>query len=333
MHPIKRIAVGATTFLVAAAAVVYLDRLEAPENESNILKPEFTSPNSYHPISIPALSQKEYNGRDLKLGIVQANTDRYTRYFVTYKSGDLTISGIMNIPKGDGPFPVLILNHGYIDPAIYTNGRGLRREQDYLASNGFAVLHPDYRNHAQSDKDPDYEHNIRTGYIEDVINAVLAVKGSDIPRLDTDRIGMLGHSMGGGIAQGVMVIQPDLVDAFVLYAPVSSNVVDSFNRWTTTRPAVASEIVRRFGSPADKPDFWKNLSPRTFFEKVSAPVLIFHGTADDSVPIEWSRDTERLLREGGKEVRLVEYPGQPHEFSTSHPDFMSQTSAFFNENL
>jgi hypothetical protein len=29
----------------------------------------------------------------------------------------------------------VILNHGYIDPAIYTNGRGLKREQDYLARN------------------------------------------------------------------------------------------------------------------------------------------------------------------------------------------------------
>lgn len=39
----------------------------------------------------------------------------------------------MNIPKGDGSYPLVILNHGHIDTDIYTLGRGLKREQDYLA--------------------------------------------------------------------------------------------------------------------------------------------------------------------------------------------------------
>jgi uncharacterized protein len=59
----------------------------------------------------------------------------------------------MNIPIRKGKYPLVILNHGYIDPAVYTLGRGLKREQDFLARNGFAVLHTDYRNHAFSDDD------------------------------------------------------------------------------------------------------------------------------------------------------------------------------------
>jgi uncharacterized protein len=284
-------------------------------------------------LSLPGLMEKDFDGRDLKLGQVLATTTTYTKYFITYKSGALTISGIMNIPKGDGPFPVVILNHGYIDPAIYTNGRGLRREQEYLASHGFAVLHTDYRNHAQSDKDTNIEANIRVGYIEDAINAVLAVKNSNISQLDKNKIGMLGHSMGGGVTQAVMVVKPDLIDAVVLYAPVSSDVSDNYRRWTTTRPAIAKLIADRYGTPEQDPKFWADLSPRTFFDNVEVPVLMFHGTADDSVPISWSRDTLRLLREQQKDVRLVEYPGQPHEFSSAHLDFMTQTAAFFTANL
>src|SRR4249920_3740286 len=69
-----------------------------------------------HPVSLQALMAKEYDGRQLRVGRVLARTSDYTRHFVTYRSGKLTISGIMNVPTGAGPFPVLVLNHGYIDP-------------------------------------------------------------------------------------------------------------------------------------------------------------------------------------------------------------------------
>ena len=285
------------------------------------------------PVSIQAMQRKDYDGRDLTLGKVLAENESYTRYYITYMSGQFKVSGIMNVPKGKGPFPVLILNHGYIDPAIYTNGRGLRREQDYLARQGFVVIHIDYRNHADSDKDPDNDINIRIGYVEDAINAVYAVKESGLPYFAKDKIGMLGHSMGGGVSQAVMVVQPELVDAFVLYAPVSMDVRDSFERWTRTRPEVAQKIIELFGEPKDNPKFWDNISPSTFIKEVKSPAMIFHGTADADVPIEWSRRTRDSLVSVGKSVELVEYPGQPHEFTTTHTDFMRRSTEFFRTNL
>ena len=299
-------------------------------------KPVLETETSIDPVSLPALMTKEFDGRELNLGQVQDNNSAYIRYYITYKSGDLKISGIMNIPKGTPPkggWPVLFLNHGHIDTSVYTNGRGLRREQDYLARQGFAILHSDYRDHAQSDKDPDTETNVRLGYIEDVINAVLAVKNSNIPSLSKERFGMLGHSMGGGISQAVMVVKPGLVDAFVLYAPVSSDVVDSYNRWLSRNSSNLGRIEKAHGTPGENPEFWKNMSPRTFFEKVEAPVMIFHGTADESCEIDWSRQTRDLLLAAGKKVELVEYPGQAHEFGPTFNDFMKQTSEFFKNSL
>ncbi len=126
-------------------------------------------------------------------------TDAYRQHFVTYRSEGLTISGILNRPRGRGPFPVSVLGHGYIDPAYYVNGQGLRREQDWLARAGFAVLHTDYRNHASSDDDPTAETRLRLGYTVDVINAVQAVKRSRLRFLDTDRIGLLGRSSRCGV--------------------------------------------------------------------------------------------------------------------------------------
>jgi uncharacterized protein len=285
-------------------------------------------------VSLQALMTKKYDGRDLRVGRVLARTDAYTRYFVTYASGSLRISGIMNVPTGPGPYPVLVLNHGHIDTAIYTNGRGLAREQDYLARRGYVVLHTDYRNHAQSSDDPRAELTLRLGYTEDVINAVLAIKRSKLPYLDRERIGMLGRSMGGGITYNVMVAQPGLVKAAVVFAPTSSDAADNFNRWVRRNDSgVAAQIIRAYGAPERNPGFWRNLSAVNFFDRVTEPILIHHGTADASCPIAWSRETLAALKRAGKDATMFTYPGEHHAFGPDWPTSMARTDAFFKQHL
>jgi dipeptidyl aminopeptidase/acylaminoacyl peptidase len=294
------------------------------------------APTPPHPVSLQALMAKQYDGRDLRVGRVLARTDAYTRYFVTYRSGRLTISGVMNVPTGSGPFPVLVLCHGYIDPDVYTNGRGLAREQDYLARRGYVVLHTDYRNHAQSGDDPGSELNLRLGYTEDVVNAVLAVKRSTLRHLDRERVGLLGRSMGGGVVLNALAVRPGLVDAAVVFAPVSSNTVDNFDKWIRGDPRrrqLADRIIARYGAPERNPAFWRNVSPVSFFERVSEPILIHHGTADESCPIAWSHRTLAALRRAGKDARLVTYPGEPHTFGAAWPAAMHRTAAFLAKEL
>lgn len=282
-----------------------------------------------HPVSLQALIAKKYDGRNLRLVRVLARNAAYTRYHVTYSSGRLTISGIMNVPTTPGPHPALVLNHGYIDPAIYTNGRGLMREQDYLARRGYVVLHTDYRNHAQSTDDPQAELNLRLGYTEDVINAVLALRTSQY--VDPERIGLLGRSMGGGITYNVLVAQPGLVKAGVVFAPVSSDTVDNFNRWTRDERPVATAIVRAYGEPGRNPTFWRNVSPVNFFDRVTEPVLIHHGTSDSTCPISWSRETLAALKAAGKDATMYTYPGEEHAFGPAWPTSMARTVAFLKQ--
>jgi dipeptidyl aminopeptidase/acylaminoacyl peptidase len=289
-----------------------------------------------NPVSLQALMQKGYDGRGLSVGRVLNRTDAYTRYFVTYKSGQLTISGIMNVPRGRGPFPVLILNHGYIDPDVYTNGRGLMREQDYFARHGYVVLHTDYRNHAQSSDDPNADLNLRLGYTEDVINAAIAIKKSTLPYLDGDRVGLLGRSMGGGVTLNAMVVRPDLFRAGVIFASVSSDTVDNFNRWTrgdAQRRELASDIIAKFGSPEANPAFWRNVSPVKFFDRIRAPILIHHGTADDTCPIAWSRETLSALKAARKDVQMFTYAGEHHAFGPQWPRSMQRTVAFLDAHM
>jgi dipeptidyl aminopeptidase/acylaminoacyl peptidase len=239
----------------------------------------------------------------------------------------------MNVPKGDGPFPTLVLGHGYIDTRIYTSGRGLKREQDYLANQGFIVLHTDYRNHAESDDDPENANNLRLGYTIDVIAAAKALKISGIPQVDVNRIGYLGRSMGGGIGYNVATVAPNEFDAIVLYAPVSANYVDNFNKWGRGNPEIENPIIERHGSPEANPEFWKGISAENYFDRVDDPIMIHHGTNDESCKIEWSQRANDQLVALGKDVTFHIYEGEQHAFGPQWELSMQRSVEFLNKYL
>jgi len=297
---------------------------------------DFGGPVEPHPVSLPALMNKDFYGHDFTVGRVLDDNSVYTRYYITYISGELKISGIMNVPKATPPaggHPLLILNHGYIDTDIYTNGRGLKREQDYLVRQGFVIVHPDYRNHADSDDDADVETKFRLGYTEDVINAVLAIREAKLPYVNADKVGMMGHSMGGGVTQNVLIVKPDLVQAAVLYAPVSGDYKNNYERYTTRRPETLARIIATYGEITGNIEFWANLSASSFYDRIAAPVEIHIGTADESVEPEWSYAIQARLEWLGKPVVLHEYQGEHHEFSRDWTLMMSRIADFFTTEL
>ncbi|MFJ6661822.1 alpha/beta hydrolase family protein [Streptomyces sp. NPDC091377] len=284
------------------------------------------------PVSLPGLAAREHTGTDLRLGDVRVRDDAYTQYAVTYRANGLTISGIMNIPTGDGPFPALVLAHGYIDPDEYTTGRGLAREQDRLARAGYVVLHTDYRNHAGSDDDPDNDLNLRLGYTEDVIGAVLALRSSGRDEIDGDRIGLLGRSMGGGVVYNTLVAAPGLVDAAVVFAPVSARPEENVEQFQRDDPATA-EVEAEHGTPERNPAFWREMSALTYVDQVTEPLLIHHGTADGTCPVRWSREVAEVFDRAGKDVELRTYEGEGHTFYGQWPDSMESTLKFFGDRL
>ena len=283
--------------------------------------------------TIPAAITATYDGRDLRIRKDIGGTSAYTRHAITYESGDLTISGIMNKPRGKGPFPVVVLAHGYIDPKVYVTGQGFRREQDWLARNGYVALHIDYRNHATSDKDPQADLSMRMGYAEDVINAGLAVRESKLPFIDNDRLALLGRSMGGGVAFQALVIKPGVYDAAITYAATSSDTVDNFNKWQRYSPALGKRIIAEYGSPEKEPDFWRTMSARTYFSRITEPILMFHGTNDEGCAISWARATDDALTRAGKDATLVEYPGAGHYFYGPWNDSIKRAEQFLTKHL
>lgn len=283
-------------------------------------------------ISLPALMRQPPSGGKPRVLRTEFETADYTRQQVTYRSDDLTVSGVLLRPKGRGPFPAIVLNHGYIEPSVYVTGQGLAREQDALARAGYVVLHTDYRGHAAGDDVPQLDRETRLGYTRDAVNAVDALK--KLPYVDPERLAMLGRSMGGGVTMNALVTQPGLVDAAVIYASVSSKYLENVDHFTRdSRPEAVSALFDRFGTPQEQPRFYRELSARTYFDRITEPVLAHHGTVDGTCPPPWARTTQRLMTEAGVDARLRWWEGEDHAFYARWQDSMDETLRFLERRL
>src|SRR5262245_30790064 len=177
------------------------------------------------PFTIDGLRHHEYQSGKIHIRSTLAETDKYTSYLIDYPSDGLTITGVMQIPKGDGPFPVIIMNHGFFARSVFRSGDGTDRSSAFLSEHGYITVASDYRTWGNSDLAESFFYS---GLVVDVINLLNAIPS--IPQADPDRIGMWGHSMGGGVTMKVLTID-SRVKAAVLYSTVSADTLDIINRW------------------------------------------------------------------------------------------------------
>lgn len=272
-----------------------------------------TSTPTPHPdligVTIDGLRAREYEGGQIRITHTILVNEAYTRTYITYPSDGLTISGLMHVPFGKGPFPVIIMNHGYIAPSQYVTGSDTFRAADILARNGFITISPDFRGYARSDEGINL---FRSGYMIDALNAAASVKS--LPYADPNRIGMWGHSMGGGVTTRAMVVSP-LIKAHVLYAPVSADVrVRRFTGGLSGAGQDDADLSDSYYYWTRQPELIHDVSPINFFEYVTAPVQIHIGEIDTTTPPEWSEAIRDGLKAQNKYVEYYTYPRQAHAF-------------------
>lgn len=288
-----------------------------PSTETPVVTPTPTATNTPSPTpdpyagwTIAGMAARSYGGGQPQILETMAVYDTFTRYLVSFPSDGLDIYGFMNVPSGEGPFPVVLALHGYVNPVIYKTLDYTTGYADDLARAGYLVVHPNYRNYPPSDNGPN---EFRAGYAIDILNLVALVKeegGQPGPfeLADPASISLWGHSMGGGIALRVITVSPD-VKAAVLYGAMSGDEYLNFEQisvWTEGRTgleelAIAEEEMVR-------------ISPIHHLDRIQAAVSIHHGSADSQVPPAWSTDLCQRLQSLGKQTDCFSYPGQPHTF-------------------
>ncbi len=294
----------------------------------------------YAPYTIEALRNRSYGQGEIEIVRVMEETPNFTRYLFAYPSDGLRITGMLNRPHGDGPFPVVILNHGYYPLDVYQTGNGTKLAADYLANRGFMTLSPDFRSHAGSDDAVNY---FRAGHVIDTLNLIpLAQK---LPSAQPGKVGMWGHSNGGAVTAKAITIS-DQIAAAVIYSPASSNITEDYqfrverSRARTGQPAgnrtgVIDTIAKEFPvTPEQAPDLYERLSPLPYLKYVQAPVQIHWGSADETVPRKWPGDLLAGLQAAGKQVEYFEYPGQPHSFQgQGNQLYLQRIAEFFTQQL
>ena len=250
---------------------------------------------------------------------------------MSYLSDGIVVTGLVTIPRGGaGPYPVLMLLHGGVDQSAYQQGDDTAELADYFARRGYLTFAPDYRsyNHTSGSGSP-----LKIPWVIDVMNAIQALP--TLPEADPSRVGVVGHSRGGGLAGYLMVIaQPPApqVDAVSLYAPLHMDQAVNWETYATTFgadwPLRDAEVV---GSPTTNPTGYAMVSPINYLDRVAMPVQIHHGALDGTLPVRWSRDLDARLRALGKSVEYFEYPGADHTFyGTDFNLFLERNLAFFD---
>ncbi|MCL2254834.1 MAG: alpha/beta fold hydrolase, partial [Lachnospiraceae bacterium] len=129
------------------------------------------------------------------------------------------LHGILTIPKNaDGKVPAVVLVHGSgahdMDETIFDN-KPFRDIAEYLSENGIAVIR--YNKRSLTHGLIMSELNGLTVWEETIEDAILAtaILKSD-PRIDEDRVYILGHSLGGMLAPRIHVMGGDYAGIIVL---------------------------------------------------------------------------------------------------------------------
>lgn len=301
--------------------------LRQKASQTTTLPSENTSANNtnnsrvnYSKSFIENLRQREFKGGEIKIEETLSNNGVYTSYIISYPSDNLKIYGMMNVPNDNGPFPVIILNHGYFNTSTFTSGDGTKTMANILAVNGYLTLASDYRSHGKSDSDNGGRGGHRPEYAIDVLNLIASIKS--LPKADGSKIGMWGHSMGGEVSLRT-VETIDKVKALVLWAPTSARVSDNTGFYGGRR-----------NSPAPSNPNLEGASPINYLKYIQTAISLHQGLADTEVKPEWSKELNDALKKEGKEVEYFEYEGQDHNFKNLGWDIISKrTTEFFDKYL
>ena len=149
----------------------------------------------------------------------------YTEYAVTL---DNEISGTVVEPAGDGPFPAVLMLHGFASSKDEVGDMYKRLAAD-LGARGIASLRIDFRGWGESGGG--MENSTVTGMVEDAATAYAYLAGLDF--VNADEIGLLGFSLGGAVSLVSSGQNPDWYQSVAIWSwggNLAEEMSDSFTQ-------------------------------------------------------------------------------------------------------
>lgn len=163
---------------------------------------------------------------------VYAEEDSFTEQEVVVGQDRWALPGTLTMPKGEGPFPAVVLVHGSgpqdRDETLGPN-KPFKDLAWGLASRGIAVLRYEKRTkHYAAEMKNVTNMTVKEETIDDAVAAVALLK--DTPRVDPERIFVIGHSLGATlaprIAEECLTSPRTRIAGIVMLAPASRDLLD-----------------------------------------------------------------------------------------------------------
>lgn len=220
------------------------------------------------------------------------------------------------LPRGDGPFPVVLWFHGggwkYGHQGWMLYLRKLTRE-------GFAVVSAQYRLSGRAQW---------PAQIDDC-RAALRWLEREGPRhgLDSRQIFLGGASAGGHLAAMLGLMESKDIRAVAAFYP-PTNLAGFENQ--DSHKGYIPELLG--GSVNEKRALAEAASPVNHVTAEAPPFILLHGDRDKLVPIAHSKELYRQLARAGIETHLLILPDQGHGFGPSDKQ-LAQIAAFFKRQL
>jgi dipeptidyl aminopeptidase/acylaminoacyl peptidase len=240
--------------------------------------------------------------------------------YIKYKARDgRTIPGYVTMPKGKGPYPLIVMPHGgpFVSETVVWD-----TWSQLLASYGYMVLQPQYRGSTGYGIDHYTSAFIdggQGGYKmqDDKDDGVLYLIENGL--VDKDRVAMFGWSYGGYAALVAASREDQLYQCVVSGAPVAKN---------TLQLNYYRDQLRGTGKLSQEKYWLESISPINEVEKVNVPILLIHGAQDQRVPVEHAKEYIAKLDEYNKEYEYIELDGADHFSNTL---FYRHKKLFFAE--
>ncbi len=248
----------------------------------------------------------------------RAASDGYMRMEkIAYRSraGDLDIPAFVFQPLNEpsGSQPALVWVHEDIRGHLYEHYIPYIRE---ATARGYVVIAPEYRGsigYGQAFYDAiDYGGR----EVDDVVTAVDVLR-SRYPRVDPERIGIIGWSHGGLITLLSIFRHPRMFDAAVAIVPVT-NLLERLDRKGVDQQLALIDPANRFGGPPSKqPDVYRERSPLFHVDRLRIPLLVHVARNDEDVNIEEDLPLVNALRSHKAALavtKVYDHPPGGHTF-------------------
>jgi alpha-L-fucosidase 2 len=228
------------------------------------------------------------------------------------RAGDYSLRLDANIPDGTGPFPAAIIVHGG-GWVVGDRKRSVEPLFQPLSSHGFAWFSISYRLPTDISSNGFAAALMLGTQISDVRQAVAYVKGhASEYHLDANRIALLGESAGGQLAE-MAALKPGrdgAVRAVVaLYSPSDLAMLARTARFI---PDSLRQVVKNSALDAMLMAGLTELSPVSWVRKDAPPFLLIHGTEDQWVPFEQSKQMCEKMHAAGGRCELYPVEGAGH---------------------